>query len=581
MTVSTANWDEATDVLVVGSGAGALTAAIAAQSGGAQVVVIEKSDQFGGTSAMSGAGIWIPCSTQARQAGAQDTPEEAFQYIRALAAKNIPDDLIWSYVRNASRMLDWLEANSEVRYVSVPYTDYHAELPGGKLGFRTHMPVELDGRPYTRIIDELRPPSRAACFMNHMNWSLAEAFILLNQPKGWWKTVLKIFFRYYGDIGQRLRSRKDRFLALGNATMARLRISVDRRGIPVRLNSKLVELVREGDRVTGAVVERQGQRIRVQTRRGVILAAGGFERNAELRRQAMPDHPDTTTTGAHPYNTGDAILAAQKVGAATRNMNMAWWAPVFKIPGEESARLSTYERAMPGSFIVGPNGKRYHNEAASYHVSGRKMIEAGATKSWMIFDARFRAHYPVGPLLPGVPDWFHSKEILSILHKADTIEELAGKIGVPPQNLRATLERFNRDAANGRDTEFGRGDAAYDRLYGDPKVTPNPNLHPLAQAPYFAFPIYAGDIGTNGGIVIDGHGQVLDANDQPIPGLYATGNCTASVMGGAYPGAGSTLGPAMTFGYLAGFHVNGAAEAAESGGAQRCPFSGALITSAA
>jgi len=548
-------WDSATDVLVVGSGAGGQTAAIAAADQGAQVVVIEKSDLYGGTSAMSGGAIWIPVSSQARAAGAQDSPEDAFQYIRALAAPNVPDSLIHAYVQQAPAMLDWVEAHTEARFMSVPYTDYHAELPGGKPGWRTHMPVEIDGRVLGEDVQILRPASKAASLFGRINWTLMEAHYMLNRPAGWIKVFLKILWRYYGDVAQRLRTPRDRFLTLGNALVGRLRISLNQRKVPIWLSTRLVSLVTENGRVTGAVVERGGKTLRIQARKGVVLAAGGFERNAQMRQQYLPGSPDPTNTGAHPYNTGDAIRIGQEAGAAVRNLGSAWWAPVFKVPGEESARLCTYERALPGCIIVNQKGVRFHNEAASYHISAQEMVKANSASAWAVFDMRYRSNYPMGPVIPKFPDWILPRAVRSILLKARSLEELAGKMGVPADALKQTVETFNAGAARGKDLQFGRGDAAYDRYYGDPKVLPNPNLAPIVRAPFYAFPIYSGDIGTNGGLVIDEHARVLDGGGQPIGGLYATGNCTASVMGGSYPGAGSTLGPAMTFGWIAGQHV--------------------------
>lgn len=548
-------WDVITDVLVVGSGAGGQVAAIAAADQGAKVVVIEKSGLYGGTSAMSGGAIWIPVSSQAREAGAQDSPEEAFQYIRALAAPNVPDSLIRAYVESAPQMLDWVQANTEARFFSVPYTDYHAELPGGKPGWRTHMPLEIDGRVLGEDVQRLRPSSKAANLFGRINWTLMEAHTLLNRPAGWIKVFLKIMWRYYGDLAQRLRSPRDRFLTLGNALVGRLRMSLNRRGVPIWLDTRLVSLVKDNGRVVGAVVERGGRTQRIQALKGVVLAAGGYERNPQMRQQYLPGSGEPSNSGAHPYNTGDAIRIGQEAGAAVRNMASAWYAPVFKIPGEESARLCTYERALPGNIIVNQSGRRFHNEAASYHISAQEMIKAGSASAWAVFDARYRWNYPMGPVIPKFPDWILPAAVRSILLKAPSLEALAQKMGVPAQALKQTVETFNAGAAQGRDPQFGRGDAAYDRYYGDPKVTPNPNLAVIDQAPFYAFPIYSGDIGTNGGLVIDEQARVLDPAGQAIPGLFATGNCTASVMGGSYPGAGSTLGPAMTFGWLAGRHI--------------------------
>jgi len=552
------NWDVATDVLVVGSGAGGQVAAIAAAEQGAQVVVIEKSNLYGGTSAMSGGAIWIPVSSLARDAGAQDSPDEAFQYIRALAAPNVPDSLIRAYVHQAPAMLDWVQSHTEARFMSVPYTDYHAELPGGKPGWRTHMPVEIDGRVLGEDVQILRPSSKAANLFGRINWTLMEAHILLNRPAGWIKVFLKIMWRYYSDVAQRLRSPRDRFLTLGNALVGCLRLTLNKRGVPIWLNTRLVSLVTEQGRVLGAVVERDGKTQRIQARRGVVLAAGGYERNAQMRQQHLPGNPDPAYTGAHPYNTGDAIRIGQEAGAAVRNMGSAWWAPVFKVPGEESARLCTYERALPGCIIVNRKGLRFHNEAASYHISAQEMVKADSASSWAVFDARYRKNYPMGPVVPKFPDWILPRAVRSILLKAGSWDELAQKMGVPAAALKSTIETFNAGAAQGKDPQFGRGDAAYDRYYGDLKVQPNPNLAPLLQAPFYSFPIYSGDIGTNGGLVIDENARVLDTAGGAIAGLYATGNCTASVMGGSYPGAGSTLGPAMTFGWLAGRQLGAA-----------------------
>jgi 3-oxosteroid 1-dehydrogenase len=549
------NWDFSTDVLVVGSGAGGQLAAVVAADRGAQAVVIEKSPLYGGTSAMSGGAIWIPMSSQALAAGLQDSPEDAFTYIRALAAPNVPDSLIRAYVKNAPAMLDWVQANTEVRFMSVPYTDYHAELPGGKQGWRTHMPVEFDGRVLGEDVQILRPSSKAANLFGRINWTLMEAHMLLNRPAGWIKVFLGIMWRYYGDIAQRLRSRRDRFLTLGNALMGRLRLSLNARKVPIWLDTRLVSLIVDNGRVTGAVVEREGREQRIQAR--VVLAAGGYERNAQMRAQYLPGSGEPTNSGAHPYNTGDAIRIGQEAGAAVRNLSSAWYAPVFKIPGEESARLCTYERALPGNIIVNQKGERFHNEAASYHISAQEMIKAHSGQAWAVFDMRYRSNYPMGPVIPKFPDWILPRAVRSILLKASTLDELAGKMGVPADALKRTVDTFNAGAAQGKDPQFGRGDAAYDRYYGDPKVTPNPNLHTIDKAPFYAFPIYSGDIGTNGGLVIDERAQVLDTSGRAIAGLYATGNCTASVMGGSYPGAGSTLGPAMTFGWVAGHSVTG------------------------
>ncbi len=556
-------WDHEVDVLVVGSGAGGLTAAVAAADQHGDVLVIEKSDRYGGTSATSGGGIWIPCSSLGTAAGLQDSAEEAFTYLRQQSAPNVPDEEIRAYVKRAPEMLDWLMANTPVRYNSVPYPDYHVEYPGGKPGFRTHLPAEFDGRLLGDDILTLRHPSPAAILFGLINWRFDETYMLLLRPKGWKRGFLKMLWRYASDVPHRLRSTKDRFLSLGNSLIGGLRFALKQRNVPLWLETSLVELIRQNDRVSGALVRRSGKQLRIRARRGVILAAGGFERNAEMRRRYLPGPDDPTMSGSQINNTGDSIIAAEKVGAALRNMQSTWSAPVFRVPGEQSARLSTIERALPGCIIVNQAGRRYMNEAASYHIVGRQMIQndkpgAGTQPSWVIFDHEFRHKYPMGPLLPLVPDALQLPGVRKILRKAQSLEELACKIEVPPETLAATVERFNTDARKGVDSEFDRGGPEYDRMYGDPRVQPNPTLAPIEHGPFYAMPIYGGDIGTNGGIVTDEQARALDDSGRPIDGLYAVGNNAASAMGESYPGAGVTLGPAMTFGYVAGRHVMGA-----------------------
>jgi 3-oxosteroid 1-dehydrogenase len=554
-----AQWDRTVDVLVVGSGAGAMTAALAAASRHADTLVIEKSDMWGGTSATSGGGIWVPNSHLAQAVGAEDSPEEAFTYVRSLAAPNVPDSLIRAYIATSPEMLAWLETVSPVRYLSIPYTDYHAELPGGKMGFRAHLPAPMDGRQLGDDILTMRPVHPTASLFGRINWGLAEMQPLLLRPKGWMNVLATMLWRYYSDIPQRLRSRTDRFLTQGNALVGGLKFALNERKVPVQLNTRLVELVQENGRVVGAVVDENGAAKRIAVRRGIILGAGGFEQNKELRAKHL-GFGAPNKSGSQVNNTGDALAAAMALGAATRNLDHAWWAPVISVPGEERARPSFIERALPGCIIVDQTGKRYLNEAASYHVVGHQMAKHGAIgdPSYVIFDATFRNKYPMGPVMPLIPDWMLPDNVRKILAKANTIEDLAKQINVRGSVLRHTIESFSENAARGEDPEFHRGAAPYDNFYGDPSVTPNPNLAPIVKAPFYAIPIYGGDIGTSGGLVTDEYARVLNGEDQPIAGLYAIGNTAASSMGGSYPGAGVTIGPAMTFGYAAARHATGA-----------------------
>ncbi|WP_016746543.1 FAD-dependent oxidoreductase [Rhizorhabdus wittichii] len=551
-------YDREVDLLVVGTGAGALVAALRAARAGAEVLVVEKGALWGGTSATSGGGIWIPGSHLAAQAGHPDDLDEAFGYIRRLTAPNVTDEQIRAYVDHAHRMLEWVEREADVHYAALPYPDYYPETEGSREGYRTHlMPGEVDARTMDRAaFDTMQRASPAASLWGRINWKLAETHMVLFRPKGWMKVIVKVMAGYWLDIPQRLRSPRDRRLTLGTALLAQLRKALDRTGAEVWLESPLLGLIEEKGRVAGATVRHGGRELRIGARRGVILAAGGFERNAAMRAAHLPGARQPQASGSQVNNEGDALIAAQKLGAAVRNLDSAWWAPVFRIPGEDRGRLSTVERALPHSIIVNQAGRRYANEALSYHRFGEAMMAksapgAATDPSWLLFDGRYRARYPAGPVIPGFPDWMLSAAVRKVLVKAPTIEALAVKMKVDPAELRATVDRFNAMVAQGRDEDFGRGDAAYDRLYGDPRVAPNPTLGSLAKAPFYAIPIHLGDIGTNGGLVTDGTGRVLSEGGGAIPGLYAVGNLAASVMGYSYPGAGATLGPAMTFGWLA------------------------------
>lgn len=554
-------WDVEVDVLIVGSGAAAMTAAVVAGKNHADALVIEKSELYGGSSATSGGVVWIPATRQAKEAGSDDTPEDGFKYIRALTAPDVPDSLIWAFVNNGPKMLDWMEQNSDVKYATTHYCDYHPNLPGGKTAFRSHDVVPIQGQLLGADLLKQRPQHPAAQFFGKINWTVDETGPLLFRLPGWKKIVFRLFARYYLDFPWRLKSKRDRFLTLGSALAARLKMSMDKVGAKLWLKTKFLELVEENGRVVGAIVEKEGVRMRIGARQGVLLAAGGFERSPEMRSKYLP--VPTIYTGAQPPNTGDAIRGAMALGAQTARMDSAWWGVSLAIPGEDKTRLMTFERALPGCIMVNQAGKRYFNEAASYHIAGHAMIEnnksgASTVPSYILFDSQYRHDYPMGPVLPLLPDWMLSSQIRSVLIKGQTWDEVARQAGLPAAALKTTIENFNKHAKEGTDPEFQRGLDPYDCYYGDPKVKPNPTLRALEKAPFYAFPCYPGDIGTNGGLVIDGNGQVLGKDNQPIPGLYAAGNTTASVMGYSYPAAGATLGPAMTFGYLAAKHMVGA-----------------------
>ncbi|GFM28835.1 fumarate reductase/succinate dehydrogenase flavoprotein domain-containing protein [Novosphingobium sp. PY1] len=537
---------------------------LVAASNRAEVLIIEKAAEWGGTSSTSGGGIWIPGSDQAKAAGFEDNLDDAFKYVRALSADNVPDENIRAYVDNAASMLRWLTAHTGVQYLALPYPDYHAENPGGSAqGFRTHLPLAFDGKKLGKDVKTQRFPSPAASLFGYLQWTFAETHQLLYRTKGWIAGLAVNMGKYWFDWPFRFTSRKDRRLTLGNALTGALRVALNEKGVPLWLETPMKQLVCEDGRVVGVVAERGGKLLRIRARKGVVLAAGGFDKNQDMRDQNAPLYPTAQYSGGVTSNTGDSIRAGVEVGAGTMNLQSAWAAPVFYVPGEDRGRLCTIERALPGCIMVNRKGERYLNEAASYHVVGQQMAarerdHGDASPSWMVFDFRYRHQFPMGPLLPLMPDWMQSAGVRKILKKARTIEALAAKMGVDPDRLSATVARFNEYAPKGEDPDFHRGEPAYDKMYGDPRNQPNPCLRALTVAPFYAMPIYPGDIGTNGGLTTNAKAQVVDEAGAPIAGLYAVGNNAASSMGESYPGAGVTLGPGLTFGYLAARDMTGA-----------------------
>jgi 3-oxosteroid 1-dehydrogenase len=319
----------------------------------------------------------------------------------------------------------------------------------------------------------------------------------------------------------------------------------------------MTDLVVEDGRVVGAVVERDGVPVRVGARLGVLLASGGFEHNSAMRADHLPEGGRADHSLGARENTGDGILAGQRLGAAVDLMDDAWWMPSVEHPAGATIPLVS-ERAIPGHVIVSADGRRFTNEASPYVNFVHDQLAGKHDPAWFVMDARARSRYPFAQVLPGRPfpaDFYRA----GIVHRADTIEALAASIGVPAEALVATVTRFNELARSGIDADFGRGSSAHDRYYGDPTL-PNPNLHVVDKAPFYAVRIQIGDLGTKGGLVCDEHARVLRDDDSVIEGLYATGNASASVMANEYAGPGATIGPAMVFGYLAARHAAGGRE---------------------
>ena len=554
------------DVVVVGSGAGAMMTACRAHDNGLSVVIIEKTDFYGGTSAVSGGAVWIPNNHHIREDGGNDSPDDALAYLKAATRGQVPETRINAYIDQAPRMLRYAEEKTRVRYQANPYyADYYQDLPGAKVGFRALDVQYFDGRELGGELLRMRETSPTMLIFGHTSMTTPEAIVLLSRSPGWRALAAKILLKYWLDLPWRLRSARDRRLNMGNALVGGLRRSIMDREIPLWLNTALQTLMVESGRVTGVCALRAGREVRIAARKAVVLAAGGFERNQQMRNQYLPKPSKAEWTATPPCNTGDAIRAAQSVGAAVELMQHAWWTPTVRVPGEEKQRGLFSERALPGCIVVNRLGKRFANEAQDYLDFVLAMYAdhgetAANLPAWMIFDKRFRCKYNVGPLMSGSvrPDWLQPRGWLGkVYFRAQTLQGLAAQIGVDGASLSDSVLKFNGYAASGVDPEFNRGANKYDVFYGDPGNKPNPCLGPLTEPPYYALPLDAGEIGTKGGLATDEHARVLTIAGDPIPGLYAVGNTSASVTGPSYPGAGATLGPAMTFGFVAANHIAG------------------------
>jgi 3-oxosteroid 1-dehydrogenase len=568
------DWDESVDVVVMGSGAAGQCAALRAADLGLRVLVLEKGDTWGGSSAMSGGAIWIPSNASARRKGLEDSEDAGVEYLRTLTGGTVAEERIRTFVREGNRMVDYLAARSHLTVQALEhYPDYHPEEPGGRAGGRSLDPDAFDG---TKLGDEFRTlhePYPPALIMGKFMMTIPQAKGLLQpglKPK---LEVAKGMARYATRWRKRRRYGRDPFLTMGQALMGRLRLSLIERGVPMWLECPVEQLVSDGGRVVGVVARRSGASVRIEARRGVVVAAGGFERNDEMRKKYQRAPIEASWTVGNRDNTGDGIRAAAEIGATldVELMREAWWMPATLAPGQRYNSVLMIEKSLPHGIFVNREGKRFVNEAESYNDLVIDMYEADerdgmSIPAWFVVDGTYRSRYNLGPVLPSFvmpdkklpPAW---QPGAGWLHRADTIEALATDLGIEPSALRATVDRFNGFAATGVDADFHRGESANDRYYSDPRATPNPSLGALTQPPFYAVPISPSDLGTKAGLVTDLGGRVLDESGNAIPGLYAAGNSTSTVMGTRYAGAGATIAPAMVFGFLAGEAIAADAEA--------------------
>jgi 3-oxosteroid 1-dehydrogenase len=540
---------ERVDVVVVGAGGAGMTAALAARSRGLETVLIEKSSYFGGSTARSGGGVWIPNNYALKSAGQADDPELSRTYLDAIVGDVVPKERRDTYLDRGPEVLDFLRDRTPLRFTWVPqYADYHPEAPGGRAAGRSCEPIPMDARFLGDELDRLHPQyTKAPANLIVTQADFRKISLGLRTPRGP-VTMAKIFLR---RIYALLRGR--RMYAMGNAIVIGLRKGLIDASVPVHYDTELVDLVIEDGRVAGVRVRHDGEERVVRAARGVILGSGGFERNLEMREKYQPQPTSVDWTTGSQFNTSAGILAGIAAGAQTDLMDDSWWGPTIPLPSGPWFALA--ERNLPGSIIVNQAGRRYMNEALPYVEAVHAMYDGEATgvghvPSWMVIDQRYRNRYIFAGLFPRQPfpgRWYK----IGTIKKAASIEALAAEIEVPAEALRETVDRFNGFARTGVDEDFRRGESAYDQYYSDPTVKPNPSLHTIDHGPFYAVKIVPGDLGTKGGLVTDARARVLRADGSVIPGLYAAGNCSAAVMGRTYAGPGATIGPALTFGYLA------------------------------
>ncbi|MFA7588633.1 MAG: FAD-dependent oxidoreductase [Novosphingobium sp.] len=558
--------NEAFDVVVVGSGAAGVMAALRAADHGLKVLIVEKAHKFGGTSATSGGVMWIPNhGLDGAPSDNPDSREAALAYLDSIIGKPVNRERLEAFVDEAPRMLHYLKQTG-VQVMAAAWPDYFPDRPGARSDRSIVCPT-FDGR---KLGDDRYPLMREQYnrfkLFGRYAMDLSETFALMMQQKGWRGVAAKMIARYWGDRSTRRVSHRDRRFTQGAALMGAMYEQAFARGVELRTETALESLQVDTDgRVTDVEVSQFGRKYAIKARHGVVLAAGGFEWNQALRDRFFPvpgvvRHSSTPEDG----NRGEALLAAESLGADIEHTEQGWWIPTMTLPMPGASNFheihqAAFDVGRPWSVVVNRHGVRFVDEACGYDQFGQAMVEdhkrTGANiPCWLIFDAKFRRKFSAGGLMPTVHtperkipgDWWDH-----YVFRAATIEALADKIRVPVEVLRQTIANMNAYARTGVDPEFGRGMNIYDQFFGDPSVSPNPNLGPIDTAPFYAVPINNGDLGTKGGLRCDARARVLDRQGQPIPGLYAAGNNSGTPFGDVYPGAGATIGPALTFGYVA------------------------------
>lgn len=553
-------FDETVDLLVIGGGAGGMTAALSGAIAGMSVLLCEKTDMVGGTTATSGGTTWVPGSVHSRAAGVPDSAEDAARFLRHVVGNRGGDELRAAFLASGAEAIADLEKNSAVRFAaSVAHPDY-LDGPGAAFGGRALAPLEFDGRRLGADFARVRPPRDVFMGLGGMMVGRAELAALLKPFASTenFKTTIRMVL---GHAKARLRHRRGTRLLMGNALVGRLYYSLLQRKVPVWFESPIVDFVREGERVVGAVISTPNGHRRVRARRGVVLATGGIGWSETLRARLFPKQVGKLSQSP-AANTGDGIsLATERLAAGLDDGcdSAALWMPCSLLPNG-SATPSIWphillDRAKPGLIAVGRDGRRFVNESDSYHDFCSGMIRAGLDEAWLVVDDSFIRRYGLGLVLPGGRGL--SRLLRSgYLKSAPTIPALAAAIGVDGVALAAEIGANNRFAETGVDEAFGRGTSVMNRFNGDPDAgTANPCIGPIGKGPFYALRVVPVDLAGSGGLTIDADAGVLDAEGRRIEGLYACGNDASSIFRGTYPGPGTTIGPAMVFGWRAARHA--------------------------
>lgn len=556
---------ETVDLVIMGAGCAGMATALVAALEGLKPVIIEKSAFVGGTAATSAGTIWIPGNTQSLEAGYTDSPEDAARYMDALIGQPDEKGLRRAYLSTGPKAIDYFRAKSAVRFVpSGKHPDYR-DMDGAAVTGRALAPEGFDGRLLGRDFERVRPPIPEFMVLGGMMAGKNDIPKLIGRFRslGNFAYSGKLFLRYLLD---RLRYSRGTRLVMGNALVARLYYSLKQVGVPVLFETTITKVNYTDGRVESVELNTPEGKKRLKTRRGLVIATGGYGHNAAMREQFMPS-PTPPQTVACASNTGDGIALGLAQGgkvAPERQGPGAFWTPVSVTRRADGSRgvypHLSLDRAKPGLIAVNRNGQRFVNEAASYHDFVEGMYAAQGNEpsipAYLICEARFVEKYGLGNVYPGTRDLSRA-EADGYLVTAPTLEALAAKAGIDPDRLNATIKRFNALARAGKDEDFGRGETELNRFNGDPEQKPNPCLAPIEHGPFVALEVWPAEIATSTGLVTNADGQVLDKDGNPMPGLYAAGNDMASIMEGTYPGPGTTLGPAMTFGYRIAMHAAG------------------------